>query len=726
MTLRQMDQSQSQAQSPYQIRLSFLFGATAIMLSIYSAALFWETRTYEDALPQAVVGFVGSIVALWIALQLYPDLNRIPVVTLAYPAREPATSGFAANMRLFFRRTVRHSAVFAGLLLMIILTLINTQSIKSDLINKTSLHVQFILLIASSALVIVGLNGVNLHTAQPIVHWRMRWRVWWPIALITLLALAVRLWHLDTAMRFLVDERTFLSAANDEQRLSFYGLLQPFSSIAAFPHIYPYLQSLTIDVFGRNLFGFRAASAIIGTLTIPALYFLAKDLFDRKTALLAALLLATFPPHVQFSRVGLNNIADPLIGTVALVFLSRALQTRNRSNFVLAGIMLGFTQYFYEGGRLLLVPLTLLWLIGTLLFARVDDEYTGLPPWGAIIARFGRLRFELFLALIALAVIGIPIYLTLTGTQQPILPRLVKNELGLGAAYWRDILYSPNALGDHITQHVIPAFGMYFYWIDYTFFYSKTTSLLLSGMQIAAILGFGFVCFNWRKPGAMLVLLWVICTPLANSLMKNSVSSSRFLIVFPTLALLVAIGVRYAVALMIRHVRWQTGVIAVIGIGLALYQVNFYFNQHLPEYNYAFRFNNSAPDGYDAAWRSINFPQNTRVHLISTPVFSQIETEGMIRVWRDDINVDTIRSGRLTPNYLKKLRCGTDHAFFVQKQDVRVVQMLNRFFNLGPPQYTPFDDLTVQEGFVLYFAHYDPDDGSIFSQRCAEQPFNES
>ena len=157
---------------------------------------------------------------------------------------------------------------------------------------------------------------------------------------------------------------------------------------------------------------------------------------------------------------------------------------------------------------------------------------------------------------------------------------------------------------------------------------------------------------------------------------------------------------------------------AGLTIVLAAYQFNFYFNLHLPEYNRQFRATNAAPDGYDAAWRSLNFPENTQVHIISTPAYNQIEAQGLLLVWRKDIMVDTLLSRYMSPHYLEKLACGVDHAFFVQKKDETVILMLTRYFKLDPPQFTPFTDLDPSERYVLYYARYNPDDGSPFSKHC--------
>ncbi|HRF98926.1 MAG TPA: hypothetical protein PLZ51_27135, partial [Aggregatilineales bacterium] len=81
-------------------------------------------------------------------------------------------------------------------------------------------------------------------------------------------------------------------------------------------------------------------------------------------AFVSAVMLATLPIHIQFSRLALNNIADPLFGTLTFYFIARGFKYphKMRGNFAWAGAMLGLTQYFYEGGRFLYPALTLGWL----------------------------------------------------------------------------------------------------------------------------------------------------------------------------------------------------------------------------------------------------------------------------------------------------------------------------------------------------------------------------
>jgi 4-amino-4-deoxy-L-arabinose transferase-like glycosyltransferase len=69
----------------------------------------------------------------------------------------------------------------------------------------------------------------------------------------------------------------------------------------------------------------------------------------------------TFPPHIQFSRIALLHIADPLFGVLALWFLIRAIRSNRRLDWVLMGVSLGMTQYFFEAGRLFTGALILAW-----------------------------------------------------------------------------------------------------------------------------------------------------------------------------------------------------------------------------------------------------------------------------------------------------------------------------------------------------------------------------
>lgn len=102
------------------------------------------------------------------------------------------------------------------------------------------------------------------------------------------------------------------------------------------------------NAFGWNEWMLRAPAALVGILTIPALYLAGKRAENRIVGLLAALLCAVAPIAVLYSQVGrMYAVILPL--TALMVYaLTRALQTRAwRWWFALAlcGALLAYNQY---------------------------------------------------------------------------------------------------------------------------------------------------------------------------------------------------------------------------------------------------------------------------------------------------------------------------------------------------------------------------------------------
>ena len=116
------------------------------------------------------------------------------------------------------------------------------------------------------------------------------------------------------------------------------------------PAFLPY--AISILLFGRTAFAVRLVSVIVGTLSVLTVYLLAREMFDKKIAWLAALLLATLPVHVHFSRTGVDNIVDALTAPLVLWLLFRGVKRGSKLSFLAAGIVAGFCVYTYPGSLL--------------------------------------------------------------------------------------------------------------------------------------------------------------------------------------------------------------------------------------------------------------------------------------------------------------------------------------------------------------------------------------
>jgi hypothetical protein len=112
----------------------------------------------------------------------------------------------------------------------------------------------------------------------------------------------------------------------------------------------------------RPYFGSRLYGAIVGSLSVVALFLFTRAGFGRATAWTAALFYASSHLILRYSRSGFTNLdAIVLLGFWGLAFLG-AWRSRRVSLALAAGALAGLSYYFYYGA-LLAIPLTFgLWI----------------------------------------------------------------------------------------------------------------------------------------------------------------------------------------------------------------------------------------------------------------------------------------------------------------------------------------------------------------------------
>ena len=186
------------------------------------------------------------------------------------------------------------------------------------------------------------------------------------LLLITLLAAGLRLcWLGDAPNTFSTDEASngydaysilltgrdrygdflpwFLRAFNDSRESLYVWLIVPF-----------------IKLWGLNEFSSRFPSAIAGVLTVPVVYGLAKELWQKANiALGAALLVAVSPWSIFYSRLAFRANLFPLFFCLGLLFWLRG--DRKPVCLVFSGIWFGLSLHTYAAARAF-VPLFLLGL----------------------------------------------------------------------------------------------------------------------------------------------------------------------------------------------------------------------------------------------------------------------------------------------------------------------------------------------------------------------------
>jgi 4-amino-4-deoxy-L-arabinose transferase-like glycosyltransferase len=179
------------------------------------------------------------------------------------------------------------------------------------------------------------------------------------------------------------------------------GWIGPYSPLALGQPTGPlYLTALSLRLFGDSVQAVRIVSALLGVLTVVALYALLRRAVDAPTALAGAGLLAVMGWHLHFSRIAFPVIAWPL----AVVLAAAAMQEADRRDdprwWAAAGALAGLGIYAYNAHPLLLVPLfglALFWL------GRREARPVDATPTGSSLA--GLLAFVSALALTVLPMV---------------------------------------------------------------------------------------------------------------------------------------------------------------------------------------------------------------------------------------------------------------------------------------------------------------------------------
>lgn len=186
-----------------------------------------------------------------------------------------------------------------------------------------------------------------------LVRLRLRLR-WWEV---TLLAAVVGL-YMGLNMRDLDGWR--YSAIGDEY--AFFGWAKRIAS--GFPTnlftargVYDYrpmggsaLQAASMKVFGQDQFGWKMSNVVLVAATLPALYLLARHLFNQRVALVATAALAFSHQVFAYTHIGYDNLQVILPSVLCFALFVAGL---GRSSLLLfaAGVVAGLSAYTFPAAR---------------------------------------------------------------------------------------------------------------------------------------------------------------------------------------------------------------------------------------------------------------------------------------------------------------------------------------------------------------------------------------
>ena len=177
----------------------------------------------------------------------------------------------------------------------------------------------------------------------------------WILLGVTLGALALRL---AVPRGIWLDEAISIHQAH----LSFHDLFENLQYGDRHPPLHHVVLWLTVKALGDGEMAVRIPSIVAGTLAIPALYLLGRELYDRRTGLVAAAFGAASPLLIWYSQEARMYAFVELFGLLALWTQLRVIRNPSMGNwaaYILATAALLWSHYF---GLLLIVVQQAIWI----------------------------------------------------------------------------------------------------------------------------------------------------------------------------------------------------------------------------------------------------------------------------------------------------------------------------------------------------------------------------
>jgi len=321
---------------------------------------------------------------------------------------------------------------------------------------------------------------------------------------------------------------------------------------------------------GTSLAMLRLPAALFGAATVVPLYALLHGTWGRYVAIAGSTIMAFSVSNVHYSRLALNNIVTQFFWATCFFFLLRGLRSRRPSDWALAGLSAGLSEYFYYGTRLLPFILAVFLVFLLAVHWKQTRHYASgfLLLAGSYFVGFGPLLLHfiqnpnLYLGRGASLLIWsphIPIsFADLHRAWNTIWPVLSENLLGIST---------------HSSQDII--------------FYAP---LLLPAETALLVLGVALLLWHWRHPAAFLILASGLGVLLVGGTLvayPNSVPPliNHWTPAFPAfyVALAVPVGawIMAGQSELEPRLRWilpVTVAIALVVIGWC--NLNFYFNRY--------------------------------------------------------------------------------------------------------------------------------------------------
>lgn len=308
--------------------------------------------------------------------------------------------------------------------------------------------------------------------------------------------------------------------------------------------LYSYTVAGSMALLGENLLALRLVNVIFGLAAIAMTFVWAREAFERRTALVTAVLMAISFWPLAASREALRAGMLPFFMALAVWCLWRILfGNGKRRGWFVAGFALSIVAmlHIYLAARVA-------WLVfpAFLLYLAVVERDTFRRGWRPVLS-------GLFVA--GLLVVPMFVYLAYNPDSQTRLSMLSRPLEQITSGEWLPILQNA---GEALLAFVWPGFG------DQFLAYNIPGRPVLDVVSaVFFLLGLGVSVWRWKRPSHALLLLWFLIGIIPSLVTGPTANTTRNLAALPALYLLTTMGFVALVDWLTARVRWNGRVVAV-------------------------------------------------------------------------------------------------------------------------------------------------------------------
>lgn len=364
-----------------------------------------------------------------------------------------------------------------------------------------------------------------------------QWREWFKlhryellaVALVTLLAIVLRFYKLGDLPRVVNGDEGRAGVAALSTNV--YPYVNPFALWENFGALYLQFINFCLSIFGSSPFSLRLAAAIGGSIAIPAVYLLTRQISGHRVAMIAAIFLAISHTHIHFSRtVAVAYIQGTWLIPFEFYFLLSGITKRSSWRTALGGMLLAVHYNVYLDAQII-TALIFVYLIIALIFLRSWIK----PALQQVAVFWG-----------GFAIMILPEFVFAWEHPADFFQRINKD--GMFQTGWlsQEMVNTGANAAQIIIQRIVHTFLSLIYYPSFDF-YGTSVPVLNMISAVLFLLGLALVFWKTRSPGFLLLNghFWSGILAIAIFSLPASADTYRVLIVLPTALIMAAVGLDY-------------------------------------------------------------------------------------------------------------------------------------------------------------------------------------